>query len=111
LALKKKNGEFVLDFNKRFNNLYNKIPTNIKPSSTTTKVTYPTAHDLDFTIMLKKIRIATLDQMQKDEFYIEGNMDALDNIKLKVEIFDKKKKKEEDSTQPSTSSPQYLKIE
>jgi hypothetical protein len=47
-SLKKKNGEFVLEFNKRFNKLYNRIPVDIRPSSTTTKVTYATAHDLIF---------------------------------------------------------------
>lgn len=39
-ALKRKNGESVLDFIKRFNKMYNKIVAEIKPTETSTKITF-----------------------------------------------------------------------
>jgi hypothetical protein len=39
-SLKKKVNESVSDFIKRFNKIYNKIPADVKPSQTTTKVTF-----------------------------------------------------------------------
>jgi len=46
-ALEKKNGESVLEFNKKFNKLYNRIPTDIRPFQAAAKVTYAAAHDPD----------------------------------------------------------------
>jgi hypothetical protein len=39
-SLKNKANEPVIDFNRRFNKLYNKIPRDIKPSQQAAKVTY-----------------------------------------------------------------------
>ena len=38
--LKRENGEPVSNFTKRFNNMYNKIPTEIKPTDTLARITY-----------------------------------------------------------------------
>jgi hypothetical protein len=44
-SLKKKVAETVVDFNKRFNKIYNKIPVDIKPSQVAAKVTYAGAFE------------------------------------------------------------------
>jgi len=38
-SLKRKEGEYVSDFSKRFKKMYNKIPAKIKPSKASTKIT------------------------------------------------------------------------
>jgi len=43
--LKKENGESLLDFNKIFNRVYSKIPPEVKPTPTATKLTYANAFD------------------------------------------------------------------
>jgi hypothetical protein len=45
-SLKKEEGESVSDFSKRFNKMYNKIPTEIKPTKTSAKITYASASTL-----------------------------------------------------------------
>jgi hypothetical protein len=44
-ALKRKEGESMSYFSKRFNKMYNKIPTEIKPTETSAKITYASAFD------------------------------------------------------------------
>jgi hypothetical protein len=44
-ALKRKEGESMSDLSKRFNNMYNKIPTEIKPIETSAKITYVSDFD------------------------------------------------------------------
>ena len=55
-SLKKKIGDSVVDFNKRFSKLYNKIPANRKPSQPEAHVTYAWAFELDFAMMLRERR-------------------------------------------------------
>lgn len=43
--LKRENGELLYDLNKRFNCMYNKIPTEVKPTTTSAKLTYASAFD------------------------------------------------------------------
>ena len=46
--LKRENGESVSNFTKRFNNMYSKIPIEIKPIDTSTRITYENAFDSNF---------------------------------------------------------------
>ena len=46
--LKRENGDFVSNFTKRFNNMYSKIPTEIKPTDTSARITYANVFDFDF---------------------------------------------------------------
>ena len=46
--LKRENGEFLSDFNKRFNHMYSKIPAEVKPTTAFSKLTYASAFDSDF---------------------------------------------------------------
>jgi hypothetical protein len=45
-SLKRKEGEFVSNFFKRFKNMYNKVPTKINPTEASAKITY--ASDFSF---------------------------------------------------------------
>jgi hypothetical protein len=62
-SLKRKEGESVSDFSKRFNKMYNKIPTKINPSKSSAKITYASAFDLDFCLLLRERRATTLAHM------------------------------------------------
>jgi hypothetical protein len=59
-ALKRKQGESISDFNKRFNKLYSKIPDEIKPIETSAKVTFVNAFDAEFSLLLRERRYVTL---------------------------------------------------
>jgi hypothetical protein len=52
-SLKKKEGETVSDFSKIFNKMYNKIPTKIKPTKDSAKITYANDFDPDFFLLLR----------------------------------------------------------
>jgi hypothetical protein len=58
-SLKRKEGESVSDFSKRFNKMYNRIPAEIKPSEASAKITYSSAFDPDFCLLLRERRAAT----------------------------------------------------
>jgi hypothetical protein len=62
-SLKRKEGESVSDFSKRFNKMYNKIPDKIKPSEAYAKITYASAFDPDFYLLLRERRATTLAHM------------------------------------------------
>jgi len=52
--LKRENGELLYDFNKRFNCMYNKILAEVKPTTTSAKLTYASAFDFDFCLLLRE---------------------------------------------------------
>jgi hypothetical protein len=84
-SLRKKNSETVMEFLQRFNNLYNKIPAEVKLSQPATKVTFARAFEPNFALLLLERRGATLNRMQDDAVEIESNMMASDRLKAKVE--------------------------
>ena len=53
-ALRKKNGESVSNFTKRFNNMYKNTPDEIKPTKTSTKITFANAFDAEFSLLLRE---------------------------------------------------------
>jgi hypothetical protein len=63
-SLKRKEGESVFDFSKRFNKMYNKILTKIKPFETSAKITHANAFDPNFFLLLRERRATTLAHMQ-----------------------------------------------
>jgi hypothetical protein len=73
-SLKRKEGESVSDFSKRFNKMYNKIPAEIKPSEAFEKITYSSAFDPDFYLLLRERRDATLAHMQDAAVEVESNI-------------------------------------
>jgi len=62
--LKRENGELLSDFNKRFNRMYNKIPAEVKPTTTSARLIYASAFDSDFCLLLRERRCASLVDMQ-----------------------------------------------
>ena len=62
-SLKRKEGESVSDFSKRFNKMYNKILDEIKPTETYEKITYASAFDSEFYLILRGIRSPSLVHM------------------------------------------------
>jgi hypothetical protein len=57
-ALKRKHGESISDFTKRFNKIYGRIPDEIKPTEASAKITYATTFDAEFSLILRE-RIST----------------------------------------------------
>jgi hypothetical protein len=77
-SLKRKEGEFVSDFSKRFNKMYNKIPAEIKTTEASTKITYASDFDPDFCLLLRERRATSLDHMQDAVLEVESNILAVD---------------------------------
>jgi hypothetical protein len=84
-SLNRKEGEYISDFSKRFNKMYNKIPTKIKPTKSFAKITYASDFDLDFCLLLREIRDTSLDHMQDASLEVESNVLAVDRLRNKVD--------------------------
>jgi hypothetical protein len=102
-ALRRKQGESIPDFTKRFNQMYGKIPEEIKPSETSAKITFANAFDAKFSLLLREGRITTLSLMQDAAIEVESNILATDKLKSRSER-DKKKQKEELSSSSNSTS-------
>ena len=63
-ALRRKKDETIVDFSKRFNKMYGRIPAKIKPSETSAKLTYANAFDHEFSLLLRERRHVYLLNMQ-----------------------------------------------
>ena len=83
--LKRENGELFFDFNKRFNRMYSKIPVEVKPTTTSAKLTYASAFDYEFCLLLRERRCATLDDMQDATLEVESNIMVADKLKGNVD--------------------------
>jgi len=73
-SLKRKEGESVSEFSKRFNKMYNRILAEIKPSEASANITYSSAFDPDFCLLLREKRAVTLDLMQDAAVEVESNI-------------------------------------
>jgi hypothetical protein len=105
-SLKKKDGESVSDFSKRFNKMYNKIPAEIKPTEASAKISYANAFDPDFCLLLRERRAISLAQMQDAAIEVESNVLAVDRLRNKV-VTDRRKGRSKASTSdPSVPHPQ-----
>jgi hypothetical protein len=97
----KMKGEFVSDFSKIFNKMYNKIPDEIKPTKTMKKITYASAFDSEFFLLLREIRSPSLVHMQYVALQVESNIVASDKLRGKFDR-DRRKNKVEASTSDSS---------
>ena len=61
--LRRENGESVSNFTKRFNNMYSKIPTEIKPTGTSSMITYANTFDFDLCLIPRERRSTSLSLM------------------------------------------------
>ena len=80
-ALRRKEDETIADFSKRFNKMYGRIPTKIKPSETSAKITYANAFDHEFSLLLRERRPITLLNMQESALEVESNILASNRLK------------------------------
>jgi len=101
-SLKRKEGESISDFSKRFNKMYNKIPIEIKPTETSTKITYASDFDPKFCLLLRERRYTSLAHMQDVSLEVESNILATDNLRGKFDR-DRRKNRVEASTYDSSS--------
>ena len=85
VSIKKRNLEKVMEFIQRFNKLYNKIPTEVKPSQPAAKVTFAGAFEPNFALLLRERRGDTLTLMQDDAVEIESNMMVSGKLKARIE--------------------------
>jgi hypothetical protein len=99
-SLKRKEGESVSDFSKRFNKMYNKIPTEINPTETSAKITYASAFDPEFCLLLRERRSTSLAHMQDAALEVESNILAADKLRGKYDR-DRRKGRAEASTSDS----------
>jgi hypothetical protein len=89
-ALKRKNGESISDFTKRFNKMYGRIPDEIKPTEASANITYANAFDAEFSLLPRERRSTMLLSMQEEAIGVESNILASDILKTRS---DKEKKK------------------
>jgi hypothetical protein len=84
-SLKRKEGESVSDFSKRFNKMYNKIPIEIKPTEASSKINYASAFDPDFCLLLRERRATSLAHMQDETLEVESNVLVVDRLRNKAD--------------------------
>jgi hypothetical protein len=102
-ALRRKQGESIPDFTKRFNLMYGKIPEEIKPSETSAKITFSNAFDVEFSLLLRERRATTLILMQDATIEVESNILAAHKLKSRSDR-DRKKQKEEFPSSSNSAS-------
>jgi hypothetical protein len=101
-SLKRKEGDSISDFSKRFNKMYNKIPIEINPSEEFAKITYASTFDLDFCLFLRERRATTLAHMEDAAVEVESNILVVDRFEIKADRDISRKRPE---ASPSNSSP------
>jgi ribonuclease HI len=105
-SLKKKEEESVSDFSKRFNKMYNKIPAEINPSEASAKITYASAFDPDFCLLLRERRATSLANMQDAALEVESNVLAVNRLRSKSDRDRGKGKSEASTSGSSITHPQ-----
>jgi hypothetical protein len=104
-SLKRKEGEFVSDFSKRFNKMYNKIPVEINPTESSAKITYASAFDPDFCLLLRERRATSLSHMQDASLEVESNVLVVDRLRNKDDRDKGRGRYEASTSNSSTSHP------
>jgi hypothetical protein len=73
-SIKRNQVESVHDYCTRFNNIYNEIPTNIKPPQGLALIKFPDGFDADMSYQLRERNPATLEEMQRCVVSVEANL-------------------------------------
>jgi hypothetical protein len=102
-SLKKMEGDYVSNFSKRFNKMYNKIPDEIKPSEASAKMSYASAFGPDFCLLLRERRAASLAQIQDVAIEVESNVLAADRLRNEADAGRRKGKSEASTSGPLAS--------
>jgi hypothetical protein len=92
-SLKRKEGESVSDFSKNFNKMYKKILDGIKATETMAKITYASAFDSEFCLLLRERRSPSLVHMQYATLEVESNIVASDKLRGEYDRDRRKKKR------------------
>ena len=95
-ALRRKKDETIAYFSKIFKKMYGRIPTEIKPSETSTTITYANAFDHEFSLHLRERISTTLLNMQEAALEVESTILASNRLKVNSDqqTYDRKGKKE-----------------
>jgi hypothetical protein len=72
--IRRNQGETVQDYCTRFNNLYNAIPTDIKPPQGLALIKFPDGFDADMSYQLRERNATTLEDMQRSVVSVEANL-------------------------------------
>jgi hypothetical protein len=83
--------------------MYNKIPTEIKPTETSAKMTYASTFDPDLCLLLRERRATSLAHMQDATIEVESNIMAVDKLRSKADR-DRRKVRSETSTSGSSAA-------
>jgi hypothetical protein len=105
-SLKKMEGESISDFSKIFNKMYNKIPTKIKPSEASAKISYASAFGPNLCLLLRERRATSLVQMQDAAIKVESNVLVADRLRNKANADRRKGRSEASTSSPSVPHPQ-----
>jgi hypothetical protein len=84
-SLRRKEGESISDFSKRFNKMYNKIPAEIKPIEASTRITYANAFYPDLCLLLRERRVSSLVHMPDAALEVESNILAVNKLRGKAD--------------------------
>jgi hypothetical protein len=105
-SLKRKEGESISDFSKRFNKMYNKILVEIKPIEASAKITCASAFDPDFHLLLRERRATSLDHMKYAALEVESNVWATNRLRNKANRDIPRKRSEASTFSSSVCPPQ-----
>jgi hypothetical protein len=72
--IRRNQGEKVQDYCTRFNNLYNAILADIKPTQCLVMIKFPNGFDADMSYQLRERNSTTLEDMQKSAISVEANL-------------------------------------
>jgi hypothetical protein len=84
--------------------MFGKIPAKIKPTNASTKITYSSSFDIEFCLILRERRSATLTLMQDATLEVESNIMASQKLKGKFE------RKKSSADPPSSSNTKMEKM-
>jgi hypothetical protein len=86
--------------------MYNKIPTEIKPTETFAKITYVSAFDPAFFLLLRERKSTYLAHMQDAALEVESNIVAADKLRGKSDRDNRKNRVEASTSDSSVVHPQ-----
>jgi hypothetical protein len=103
-SFKRKEGESVSNFSRRFNKMYNKIPIEINPTKASAKITYSITFESEFFLLLRERRATSLAHIEDATLEVESNILATNKLRSKSDR-DRRKGRDEASTSDSYVSP------
>jgi hypothetical protein len=86
--------------------MYNKIPAEINPSEASAKITYASAFDPDFCLLLRERRATSLAHMQDAAVEVESNILVVDRLRNKADRDIPRRRSEASTSGSSTLPPQ-----